>query len=66
MYSDKIPTFDIDLDVEESHRWDEVITADTKDVLKLAEVAEAEYTSIPRVARVALRTIVSSGYRMSN
>lgn len=64
MYSNRIPKYTIDLNKDESQRWDKVIAADTKAVLKLAEVAEAG-TGLSRTMLAGLRAVVTTGYKMS-
>jgi predicted choloylglycine hydrolase len=64
MYSDRVPVFEISLDIDERDRWNEVIAADKKAVQKLMAEAEEDFEDIPRVARMALRNYVAMNYKL--
>ncbi len=64
MYTDKVPTFVIDLDKEEYKRWNEVIEADIQDVIQLVEEADEGYEHVPSFLKTILGGVVSLGYKL--
>lgn len=64
MYTDEVPVFEIDLEVHEEDRWNDVIAADKKAVKKLMTEAEEDLGEIPKITRVALRNYVALNYKL--